>query len=174
MSSFGTIRSHLDVSGETSNMFPKVEAGDLQGDNKSKTWENQNGKLEVIKPRTGHSTWILLLCLSFVLMIYSLQINLIPQVSAYLALAKVSLDTCNIQHSWTWNWQLLTPTGFQGQGINELRLIPKCFSMPPSSLQAQCPGGTEEKYPPAANIMSPDFELKHPEKTFVFSAFWTK
>lgn len=147
MSSFGTIRSHLDVSGETSNMFPKVEAGDLQGDNKSKTWENQNGKLEVIKPRTDHSTWILLLCLSFVLMIYSLQINLIPQVSAYLALAKVSLDTCNTQHSWTWNWQLLTPTGFQGQGINELRLIPKCFSMPPSFLTSPMPWWNRRKIP---------------------------
>lgn len=146
MSSFGTIRSHLDVSGETSNMFPKVEAGDLQGD-KSKTWENQNGKLEVIKPRTDHSTWILLLWLSFVFMIYSLQMNLIPQVPAYLALAKVSLDTCNTQHSWTWNWQLLTPTGFQGQGINELRLIPKCFSMPLCFLTSPMPWWSRTKIP---------------------------
>lgn len=71
MSSFGTIRSHLDVSGETSNMFPKAEAGDLQGDNKLKTQENQNGKLEVIKTSTDHSICILL-WLSFTLMIYSL------------------------------------------------------------------------------------------------------
>jgi len=37
MSLLGTIRSHLDVSGETSKMFPKVAAGDLQEDNIPKT-----------------------------------------------------------------------------------------------------------------------------------------
>jgi len=34
---------------------------------------------------------------------------------------------CNTQHGCTCKRQLLTLTGFHGQGINELHLIPKCF-----------------------------------------------
>lgn len=61
MSSLGTVRSHLDVSGETSKILPRVEADDLQGDNTPKTGENQNGKLKVIKSSTDHSLCTLLL-----------------------------------------------------------------------------------------------------------------